>query len=100
MSFERLSDPAKQGLQSLEPLTPEQFREIQSVLTDASRERSEIQASHHVAIQAKLTHDLTAALRKMDKTSSTLARWLVWLTFALVILTVVLAWETINRLIP
>jgi len=98
MTHARLSDSSKAALRDLSPLSQEGFREVQSVLTDPAREQSEIRASYHVAIQSKMTYDLTVALRKMDETSAALSRRLVFLTWILVGLTLVLAVEAIKHL--
>ena len=98
MTHVRLSDSSKAALRDLTPLSQEDFREVQSVLTDAAREQSEIRASYHVAIQSKMTYDLTVALRKMDETSAALSSRLVFLTWILVGLTLVLAVEAIKHL--
>ncbi len=98
MTHARLSDSSKAALRDLSPLSQEDFREVQSVLTDPAREQSEIRASYHVAIQSKMTYDLTVALRKMDETSAALSSRLVFLTWILVGLTLVLAVEAIKHL--
>ncbi len=98
MTHTKLSDSAKAALSHADPLSPENFREIQGVLTDPTREQAEIQPSHLAAIQAKLISDLTVALRAMDRTSAALSRKLVVLTWMLVVLTIVLAIDAIKNL--
>jgi hypothetical protein len=99
MSNVRLSESAKAALRSGDALPPDTFLDIQATLTDPTRTQAEIQPSYHVAIQTKMIHDLIAALRKMDETSAGLSRKLVWLTWILVILTVVLAAEAAINLL-
>jgi len=95
MSNVRLSEPAKAALRNEDALPPETFLDIQATLTDPIRTQAEIPPSYHVAIQTKMIHDLIAALRKMDETSAGLSRKLVWLTWTLVILTLVLTAEAV-----
>ena len=94
----RLSDSNKAALAHSDPLSSEQLRQIQTILTDPTREKAEIQPSHLAAIQAKLVSDLITALRAMDRTNTALSRRLVSLTWVLVVLTVVLAADAIKNL--
>ena len=99
MTHTKLSDDNMAALSRSEPLSSEHFRQIQTVLTDPTRAQVEIQPSHLAAVQAKLVFDLTASLRAMDETNSALSRRLVFLTWILVVLTLVLAVDAIKNLI-
>ncbi|MCI0371110.1 MAG: hypothetical protein L0214_06935 [candidate division NC10 bacterium] len=89
----KLSDELKGRIGSLAPMSPDDWREALEVLTDRSREQAEIQASHHVALQVRVTYDLVNALHAMDRTSAALSRKLVLLTWVLVLFTAVLLVE-------
>ena len=93
MEHSKLSEELKELISSLKPMSPEDWHKVLSVLTDKTREQAEIQASHHVAVQVRITYDLVIALRNMDKTSATLSRKLVLLTLVLVAFTAVLLIE-------
>jgi hypothetical protein len=98
MTQTRLSDANKAALAHSEPLSSEHLRQIQTILTDPTREKAEIQPSHLAAIQAKLVSDLITALSTMDKTNTALSRTLVRLTWVLVVLTLVLVADAIWKL--
>jgi hypothetical protein len=89
----RLSDALKERIRSLDHMSPDDWREALSVLTDKTREQAEIQPSHHVALQVRVTYDLVNALHRMDRTSAQLSKKLVVLTWALVIFTAALLIE-------
>ena len=89
----RLSDALKERIRSLEHMSPDDWHEVLSVLTDKSREQAEIQPSHHVALQVRITYDLVNALHRMDRTSASLSKKLVVLTVVLVIFTAALLVE-------
>lgn len=99
MDHYKLSEEIKERIRSLEPMSPADWREVLSVLTDKTREQAEIQASHHVAIQVRITYDLVNALHAMDRTSATLSKKLVWLTWVLVIFTAALLVEPLVHLV-
>jgi hypothetical protein len=98
MAQTRLSDANKAALAHGDPLSSEQLRQIQTILIDPTREKAEIQPSHLAAIQAKLVSDLIASLRTMDRTNTALSRRLVFLTWVLVVLTLVLVADAIKNL--
>ena len=98
MTHTKLSDSNKTALSQSDPLPAEHFRQIQTILTDPTREQAEIQPSHLAAIQAKLVSDLTVTLRAMDTTSAALSRRLVFLTWILVVFTLVLVADAIKNL--
>ena len=93
MEHQKLSEELKGRIRSLDPMSPEDWREVLNVLTDKSREQAEIQASHHVAIQVRITYDLVSALHAMDRTSAALSKKLVLLTWVLVAFTAALLIE-------
>jgi hypothetical protein len=96
---ERISESLKGRIRSLDPLSPDDWREALSVLTDKSREQAEIQPPHHVALQVRITYDLVNALHKMDRTSASLSKKLLVLTWILVIFTAVLLVEPVIHLL-
>ena len=98
MTHTKLSDSNMAALSQSDPLSSEHFRQIQTVLTDPTRAQVEIQPSHLAAVQAKLVFDLTTALRTMDRTNTALSRRLVFLTWVLVGLTIVLAADALKNL--
>ena len=90
MPYERLSPECLEALQQQAQLPPGRFEELQATLTSPVRVQIELQPSYLVAIQSKLTYDLTSTLRKMDQTNAALTKKLVWLTVFLVVLTILL----------
>ena len=92
------SEDLKAKIRSLEPMSPGDWREVLAVLTDKSRALKELQPSHWVALQVRITYDLTNALHRMDRSSTTLARKLVVLTRVLVVFTAALLIEPIIHL--
>ena len=99
MDHYKLSEELKERIRSLEPMSPEDWRDVLSVLTDKTREQAEIQASHHVAVQVRITYDLVNALHAMDKTSAALSKKLVLLTWVLVVFTATLLIEPLVHFI-
>jgi len=99
MEHYKLSEEVKQRIRSLEQMSPEDWREVLSVLTDKTREQAEIQPSHHVAVQVRITYDLVNALHAMDRTSTALSKKLVLLTWVLVLFTAALLIEPVVRFI-
>jgi hypothetical protein len=91
----RLSEDLKERIRDLEHMRPEDWRQALSVLTDKSRERSEIQPSHLTALNVRITYDLVTAIHKMDQASTALARRLVILTWVLVVFTAALLVEPV-----
>ena len=89
----RLSDDLKRRIRSSEPLSATEWQQALSVLTDPSRQRSELQPSHLAALTVKVTLDLAGAIQKMDRTSASLSRKLLFLNWALVVFTAVLLIE-------
>jgi hypothetical protein len=93
------SEDLKAKIRGLEHMSPGDWRQVLSVLTDKSRAQKELQPSHWIALQVRITYDLTNALHKMDHSSTTLARKLVVLTWVLVVFTAALLIEPIVHLV-
>jgi hypothetical protein len=74
-------------------MSPGDWQEVLTVLTDQSRSRAELQPSLLAALNVRITYDLVNALHKMDATSEALTRKLVALTWVLVVFTAVLLVE-------
>jgi hypothetical protein len=93
MEHHKLSEELKERIRSLERMSPDDWREALSVLTDKSREQAEIHASYHVALQVRVIYDLVNALHATDRTSAALSKKLVVLTWVLVFFTAALLVE-------
>src|SRR5437660_293417 len=89
----RLSEALKERIRSLEPMSPEDWSQALSILTDKSREQSELQQSYLAALSVRISYDLVNAIHRMENTSTKLARKLVILTWVLVVFTAALLIE-------
>jgi hypothetical protein len=99
MDPSKLSEELKERIRNLDHMSPDDWRQVLGVLTDKSREQTELQPSHLSALNVRITYDLVNALQRMDRTSAALARKLLVLTWVLVAFTAVLLIEPVIHLI-
>lgn len=99
MEPSKISDDVKERIRRLDQMSPDDWQQVLSVLTDKSREQAEMQPSLLSALNIRITYDLVNALERMDQTSAALSRKLLVLTWVLVAFTAVLLIEPAIHLI-
>jgi hypothetical protein len=88
-----IDDDLRKRVQTLDHLSPDDWRQILGTLTDKANEQRAMHPSLLSALNIRITYDLVNALHRMDRTSAALATKLLVLTWLLVVFTAALLLE-------